>query len=236
MRRLSTSPFAAALLAATLALPMAATAEEAGQITVTGEGRSDAAPDMATISLGVTTEGKTGAEAMAANSAELAKVLANLRGAGVEDRDVQTSGLSLNPNWDYSSSGGAGRIVGYVAANQLTVRVRALDDLGRMLDAAVSDGANTLNGVSFGLSEPGPALDEARVRAVEDARARAALLAGAAGVKLGRILSIAEGGGQMPPMPMFRMEASAADAAPVPVAAGEVSTLASVTIVWEIKE
>ncbi|MGB8813527.1 MAG: SIMPL domain-containing protein [Paracoccaceae bacterium] len=230
----------ALFLATALVLPMSAAsfAEEAARITVTGEGQVDARPDMATISLGVTTQAETAAAAMAANSAELAKVLANLKAAGIEDRDLQTSGLSLNPNWDnsYSSNDGqAPKIAGYIASNMLTVRVRALDGLGSVLDAAVTDGANTLNGVSFGVTEPAPLLDEARVRAVADAKHRAELLTKAAGVVLGRVVSITEGGGYAQPAPMFRMEAGASDAG-VPMAQGEIAMTAMVTVVYEITQ
>ncbi|MEY4696525.1 MAG: hypothetical protein RIT14_953, partial [Pseudomonadota bacterium] len=201
-------------------------------ITVTGEGMVEAVPDLATVSLGVTTEGATASGAMEANSQALQKVMARIEAAGIEARDVQTSNLSLNPNWQ-STDGTTSRIVGYVASNILTVRVRDLDRLGGVLDAVIADGANTLNGISFGLSEPDPALDRARVQAVTEARARAELLAGAAGAKLGRILSISESGPSMPqPLPMYRMEAAMADA--VPVAAGEVGVTAYVTLTFEI--
>lgn len=231
----------ALFLATALALPLtgpalADDAVEVAHITVTGEGRVDLRPDMATISLGVTTQGDTAAAAMAANSAELARVLDRLRAAGIAERDLQTSGLSLNPNWDNTyGSGGAPQIRGYVAANMLTVRVRALETLGGVLDAAVTDGANTLNGVSFGLAEPDPMLDEARRRAVADASHRALLLAQAAGVGLGKVVSITEGGGYAPPVPMYRMQADAV-AAPVPMAEGEVALAATVTMVWEIAQ
>lgn len=228
------------LIATALSLPLTgighAESLPPANITVTGEGRVDSAPDMATISLGVTTEGATAADAMAANSAQLATVLANLKAAGIEDRFIQTSGLSLNPNWtnNFSSeSSEAPKIAGYVASNMLTVQVNALDTLGAVLDAAVTDGANTLNGVTFGLKDPKPLLDEARKRAVADAKARAELLTGAAGVTVGPIMTINESSGNVPPIPMFRMEA-AADA--VPVAAGQVSTGVSVTITWEITQ
>jgi hypothetical protein len=163
-------------------------------------------------------------------------VLERLASAGIEARDVQTTGLSVNPNWQHYSSGDAPRISGFVANNGVTVRVRALDGLGAVLDAAVQDGANQLNGVEFGLQEPRPTQDEARRRAVADARARAELLAEAAGVKLGAIRSINETMAAPMPMPAFRMAADAAPAAPVPVAAGEVATTANVTIVWEIAQ
>lgn len=207
-------------------------------ITVTGEGRAEAAPDLATISLGVTTQGETAGAAMDANSAALAAVVARLKAAGVADRDVQTSNLSLNPNWQQNDGTQAPKIVGYVATNVLTVRVRALDTLGEVLDSAITDGANTLNGISFGLDDPEPAMDKARIEAVQAAKARAQLMVGAAGLKLGRVLSISEAGGYMPPMPMpmpmYRMEADMAKA--VPVEGGEVGLTASVTMVFEIEQ
>ena len=205
-----------------------------GEITVTGEGRVDSTPDMALIHLGVTTEGETAAAALAANSTEIAKVLANLTAAGITGRDVQTTGLSINPNWQNEASSSSMVIKGYIASNTVTVRVRALDSLGALLDAAVKDGANTLNGVEFGLQDPAPVQAEARKRAVADAQARAELIAGAAGVKLAGIKSISEGGAQPMPMPMLRMAADSAAAGAVPVASGEVGTLAQVTIVWTL--
>ncbi len=221
-------------LAAALAAPAAAVLAEpvVPTITVSGEGRVDTVPDMATINLGVTTQARSASEALTANSAELARVLGNLKAAGIDSRDIQTTGLSLNPSWQYDQSGSNGRITGYIASNGVTVRVRALEGLGGVLDAAVRDGANTLNGIEFGLADPGPVMDEARKRAVADARRRADLLTAAAGVKLGRILTITEGGGYAPPVPMYRAEAAAS--APVPVAAGEIATAASVTVVWEL--
>lgn len=235
-------PLTALALAGLIVLPLAAFSLPARadsvplthlpQITVTGEGRVDAAPDIAVITIGVTTQGKTAAEAMDANSAALGTVLANLRATGVADRDLQTSGLSLNPVWSNYASSQAPQITGFQAVNMLTVRVRALDTLGDVLDAAVKDGANTLNGLSFGVDNPAPLLDEARTRAVADARRRAEVLAAAAGVTLGRILTISEGGGGSP-MPQFRMDAAMASES-VPVAQGEVSLAASVSIIWEI--
>ena len=218
--------------ALSLSFSLPALAEGPPTISVTGEGVVEAAPDIATISLGVTTEAPTAAEAMAANSAALAAVLDRLRAAGVEDRDLQTSNLTLNPNWVGYDSGKAPTISGYTASNMLTVRVRALASLGTVLDSAITDGANTLNGVTFGVAEPRPALDEARKKAVADAIARATLLAAAAGAKLGPVVSIMESSGFAPPQPMFRMEASSDSA--VPVAGGEVGLTASVTMVFEI--
>jgi uncharacterized protein len=207
---------------------------QSAMITVTGEGVVHGAPDMAILSIGVTTEAKTAKDAMAQNSASLASVLERLKAAGIDARDLQTSNLSLNPNWaGYdSSTGGQPRIAGYTATNQLTVRIRALETLGAVLDAAISDGANTLNGLTFAMSDPRPSTDAARVLAVQDARAKATLLVEAAGVQLGRIVSISEGGGFVQPAgPMFR---AVADSAPVPVEGGEVAANSNVTIVFEI--
>lgn len=203
-------------------------------ITVTGEGIIQAAPDMAILSIGVTTEAESAAAAMTENSKALSAVLERLKASGIEARDLQTSNLSLSPNWTGydSASGGRPTIAGYTASNQLTVRIRALETLGGVLDAAISDGANALNGLSFALTDPRPATDAARVQAVEDARAKATLLVEAAGAQLGRIVSISEGGGMSPqPGPMFR---AAAEAMPVPVEGGEVAASAAVTVVFEI--
>jgi uncharacterized protein YggE len=201
-------------------------------ITVTGEGQAEAAPDMATISLGVTTTAATAKAAMAENAGQLAIVLGNLKAAGIEPRDLQTSGLSLGPNWSNSETGS--KIDGYTAANQLSVRVRNLDRLGEILDAAVKDGANTLNGVQFGLTDPSSQLDEARKRAVADARHRAALLAEAAGSALGTVVSITEGG-NISPAPQFKSYGRAAMES-MPVEAGELALSASVTVIWHLTQ
>lgn len=227
----------AAVLALPLMLPLAlpALADTPATITVIGRGAVEAVPDMAVLSLGVTTSAVTAAEAMAANSAALKAVIDRLTQAGFAERDVQTSNLSLNPNWEGQGQDGAPlRIASYTASNQVMIRVRDLATLGTVLDAVVTDGANTMNGLSFGLSEPRPAEDAALRAAVEDARAKAELMASAAGVQLGRILSVSEQGGYAPPMPMFRADAMMAEA--VPIAPGEISTQASVTIVWELAQ
>lgn len=203
-------------------------------LTVTGQGMVEAVPDLATVSLGVTTQGDSAAAAMAANSAALSAVMDRLAASGIEARDIQTSNLSLSPNWVHGADGSEPpRIAGYVAANQVSVRVRDLARLGEVLDAAIADGANTLNGIAFGMQDDAALLDEARAAAVQDARARAQTLAGAAGVQLKRIVSITEAGGIAPPLPMYRMEATLAS--DVPVAQGEIGITASVTLVYEIE-
>ena len=219
-------------LAAALLLPAAALAEANGTLTVTGAATVTAVPNQATLSLGVTTTGATAAEAMAANNDAASAVIARLIAAKVADRDMQTTGLSLNPNWVMSASGTAQDIQGYIASSLLTVRIADLDMAGPVLDAAIADGANTLNGLSFGLADPRPLEDEARKAAVADALARAQVLAKAAGETLGPIVSIFEGGGGQQPMPMLF---KAAGDSGVPLAAGEVGVSAEVTIVWQLK-
>lgn len=234
MRAPSTRILSALALATSLVLPLPALAEDAmpPMITVTGTGTVEAAPDIATLSIGVTTMGETAATALSANSAQLEAVMARLTAAGIEARDMQTSNLSINPNWTgYDSS--TPTIAGYVASNMLTVRVRALDTTGTILDAAVADGANTLNGLTFGLSNPEPAYNEARKAAVADARAKAELLAEAAGVTLGPVLSIADAGAMTDPAPMYR---DVAAASPVPVQGGELGLIANVSVTWQIAE
>jgi uncharacterized protein len=214
-----------------LCLAQGAWAETLRTITVTGEGIVETAPDQATISLGVTTNADTAVAALAANSAAMTTMMEQLKAAGVAAADLQTANLSLSPNWSGYDSSSTPSIAGYVASNMLNVRVRDLDALGTILDAAVSDGANTMNGITFGLAEPNPVMNEARSRAVADATSRATVLAMAAGATLGPIVTITEGGTFPGPAPMFRAEASA-----VPVASGELAMTASVTVTFEIVE
>jgi len=223
------SPLSALIVGLALALPMPLPARAQGRITVTAEAQVEAPPDMAQVSLGVTTRAGTAAAAMAANSAELARVMDRLTAAGIAPRDIQTTGLSLSPDWQGAEDGAPARITGYTAQNMVTVRVRDLGILGPVLDAAVRDGANTLHGLSFGLAAPEALMDQARRTAVARALDRARLLAEAAGARLGPVLEISEGGGGWQPQPMFRAEAAATGA--VPVAGGEVSLTASVTLV-----
>ncbi len=206
-------------------------AEGAGMITVTGEGMVSAAPDMASVSLGVTTLADTAAEAMTQNNTAMQAVLDRLAAAGISPRDLQTSNLQLQPNWVQDGTMQTPEIRGYTASNQLTARVRDLAILGGVVDAAVKDGANTLNGLSFEQSNPKPAQSEARQSAIKDATSKATELVTAAGASLGKIVSISENGGYISPMPMLK---AAMDEASVPIAGGEIGISAQVTVVFEI--
>lgn len=225
------------ILALVLMLPLAALADTPPrQITVVGQGMVSLAPDQALLNLGVISEGDTGAETMAANNQTMRNVLAELNAAGISTADLQTHDLSLTPRWNTTSSSrnaNGSQIAEFTARNLLSVRVRDLDSLGVVLDASVSSGANMFNGLTFSLSDPGLATDRARRAAVTDALAKAALYAEAAGVTLGDILSINEvRQGQIGQM--LRMEMRSADA--VPIAAGEVTVAATVTLVFAIAD
>jgi len=219
-----------ALLVVLLALPAHAQEQPPGRLTVTGQGQVASVPDMATVTLGVTSEARTAAEALDQTSSATAAILEQLRSVGIGARDMQTSDLSLSPVWDNRSNTERPRIVGYQASNAVTVRVLKLDDLGGLLGAVVDSGANDFRGLSFGLQDPEPAMDEARQKAVADAMRKARLYAEAAGITLGPILQFDESGGRGDPGPVARMAMAEA----VPIAQGEVTMQASVTLVFAI--
>jgi uncharacterized protein YggE len=205
---------------AALAAASAAHAYDTPSIRVAGTGEVSAAPDTAHLSAGVVSEAASAAEAVRANGAAMERVLAALDTAGIAKQDVQTSGFSVWPVYA-ESAGPAGppRITGYRVSNQVSVRVVGVEKVGGVLDQLVASGANEVGGVSFSIGEPAPLLDEARKRALADARRKAELYAASAGVRLGRLLRIEETGAGGPgPLPAARMEASAA----VPIAPGRV--------------
>lgn len=212
-------------------------------LSVNADGRSSRTPDLAVFSAGVNTTGKTAADALAANSVSMTRVFAALKKAGVADRDVQTSNLSVNPVYAPPVVGPNGqveqqepRIIGYQVYNTVNVRQRDVKGFGKVLDALVASGANQVNGPSFQLDSPDTALDEARVSAMKAARARADLYARAAGLRVVRMLSISEGGGYSPPMPVMYAKAdmAAPPAPPPPVAAGQVDMQVSVSVQFEL--
>lgn len=237
MRAVSATIAAAAAAASLSASP--ANADERRPlertIVVTGVGETSAAPDMAFLSLGVEAEGASAAEALRKNSAQMEATLKALKDAGVDKKDIQTSGLSVGAKYDYSRQNAPPRIIGYQATNVVQVKLRNLDKAGAVIDRAVGVGANRLDSISFGFADPKPLLNGARKAAVADARERAGLYAAAAGVKLGSVLQISDSYSAGPaPVPMMaRMEM--ADAKAVPIAVGESAMSASVTIVYAIE-
>lgn len=214
--------------------PLSAIAEDAPrQIVVTATGSAQAAPDMATVSLGVAQEARTASEAMQGVSAATQAVLSDIAASGIEARDVQTSSLNLYPVWDQSNARPR-QVRGYSGSTMLTVRVRDLDGLGALLDSVIGEGANQLNGLSFGIADPDPVEDIARANAVAEAQARASVLAEAAGVTLGPVQTISEGSTSRGPAPMMR--GAAMEAAAMPVAGGELDIQVTVTVVFAIAE
>jgi uncharacterized protein len=211
-----------------------------GLMTITGTGTTTAAPDMAVITSGVVTNETTARAALSANTEAMAQIIEILKAMGIKDRDIQTSGFSVQPNFVFSDRRDdrgyqlPPRIVGYRVSNNLTVRVRELADLGIILDRSVTVGANAINGVTFTVAEDADLLDIARRAAIADAFAKARLYAGAAGVELGNIRSISEQGARIAaPLAMAARVEFAADGA-VPVEAGELSFSMSVNMVWEL--
>lgn len=210
-------------------------------LTVTAQGSSTRTPDVASYSAGVTTQGATASEALTANSAQMKRVIAALKQAGIADRDIQTSNLNLNPVYsqpkrlpDGNFEDGPQRIVGYQATNSVSVRQRKIEEMGKVVDALVKAGANQVNGPNFMLDQPDAAMNEARTAAMKEARSRADLYARSAGLRVVRIVSISENSGYAPRPQMFvRKEAMDASSAP-PVAAGELEMSADVTVQFEL--
>jgi uncharacterized protein YggE len=231
------------LSALALATALCATPAFAGQISISGTGEVAAAPDMAFINSGVTSQGATAAEALAANTAAMNELIATLKAAGIEARDIQTSGFSVSPNYVYSDARDANgyqlppKVSGYQVYNTVNVRVRDLAGLGAVLDKAVTVGANTINGVSFSVADPAPLYDAARKLAFANARQKAELYADVAGEKLGDIESISESQGYNQPQPqMMRAVADSAASAPVPIESGELSFTIDVQVAWELED
>ncbi len=212
----------------------------AGTVSIAGRGEVQAAPDMAMITSGVTSQGATAREALDANTAAMTALLDELKAAGIEARDIQTTGFSVNPNYVYSDqrdSNGysqAPKINGYQVSNTVTVIVRDLEALGTILDRSVTVGANTVNGVTFSVSDTTELLNEARKKAFADARAKAELYAETAGTTLGDLESIRESQNFDAPQPYAMYARAEAVSTPVPVEAGELTFSITVDVEWEL--
>jgi len=203
-------------------------------ISVTGEARISVPPDLAQIDAGVTSEAKTAREASDANNAAMGKVLLALKGAGLDEKDYQTSRLSLQPQYSSAKSSGPATIVGYRASNRVTIRLRDVAKVANVIDTLVTAGANEIGGINFMVSQASKLLDDARAQAVTDARRKAEIYAKAAGVTLGAPLSISEEGAAQP---LFRARMAAPMAASAtPVAQGEETLSITVGMTWAIKK
>lgn len=241
----------ATLSAGALALPAAAMAQAVSpgpvvaagnaMLTVSAEGRSTRTPDLAVFNSGVTTQATTASAALTENAGKMNAVIAALKRAGIADRDIQTNNLSVNPVYGQPKRMADGStenepvIIGYQATNQVQVKQRNIAQYGKVIDTLVAAGANQVNGPSFQLDNADVATDEARLDAMKKARARADLYAGAAGMKVLRILTISEAGGWSPqPMVQFARADKAMASAPSPVAAGELEIGSTVTVTYEL--
>lgn len=240
--RLSPVTAAAAALAVS-ALPLAAAAQqhpehaahmEGTLLSISAEGSAEARPDMATINLGVTTDGQTAQAALAENSRRMTALTQALRRSGVAERDIQTANVSVNPQYQYIENQPP-RVIGYQASNTVVAEVRNVDNVGRVIDAAVAAGGNTVNGISFGHQDPDAQLDAARRDAIAEARRRAELYAQGFNLHIQRVVAISEGGGYAPPVPMMMRTMAAEAAPPPPIAPGEIETRVSVNVTYELR-
>ncbi len=204
-------------------------------ISVTGEASIPVTPDLAQLDAGVASDGRTAREASEANNAAMAKAIAALKSAGLEDKDFQTSRLSLQPQYAANRSGPSA-ITGFRASNRVSVKLHDVSKVSSVIDGLVSAGANDIGNVGFTVEHASKLLDEAREKAFADARRKAEIYARAAGVSLGTPLSIAEGGA---PAPVFRAKMMAPAAMPMqtstPVAPGEETLSVTVNVSWAIK-
>lgn len=202
-------------------------------LSISAEAEARRVPDMATLSTGVVTQAADSNAAMRANAEQMERVVAAIRKAGIAERDVQTSGVNLHPQYQHNNDR-APTITGYQASNTVNITVRDIGKLGQVMDALVAAGANQINGPSFDVEDKESAYDEARRAAVEKAQARAGMYAKTLGLRVRRIVSISEGGDGFPrPMPMMAM-ARAGKMADTPIAAGESSLSVNLDIVFEL--
>ena len=239
------TPFRTLLLALSLALgatTMTAHAQTLASVgalsdgtllNVSAQAEARRVPDVATISAGVVTQAADGNTAMRQNAEQMAKVMAAIKAAGIAEKDIQTSGISLNPQYRYVENE-APSITGYQATNTVSLKVRDITKLGKVLDSLAAQGANQINGPSFQIDQPEPVYDEARLAALKKAKDRAETYAKALDLKVRRIISISEGGGGgFRPVPMMAMARGKAEM-DTAVAPGETTLSVSLDVVFEM--
>jgi uncharacterized protein YggE len=219
-----------ALLASVCALAFVGSAS--ANITITGTGKVTYTPDIAHVNVGASSDGKTAAEAWQKNAEIVKKVFDALKKMNVAAKDMKTTGLNVSPRYHYVKDQPP-RLLGYTATYNLTITVRNLDKLGAILDGAVEAGANRNMGISFGCSDPEKLLDQARARAIRDARKKAEIYVTGAGAALGQVITISEG--NVAPWRHFRYDhAMPASAGELRIAAGEQDMSVSVTVTYAI--
>lgn len=202
-------------------------------LSITATGKVTAEPDLATITMGVTTEAKTAAAALSQNATQMNGLFRVLRGAGIAERDIQTSNFSLSPRYSYPERSSP-RLDGFTASNNVAVRVRKLDTLGTVLDAVVREGGNTFSGLTFSVDDDTALRDQAREKAMTEALARAELYATAAGYKVARIVTINEGGEYQPQTIQSSRMMAMDSAESSPIAGGELTYTSTVNVTFEL--
>lgn len=203
-------------------------------LSVSAQAESTRVPDVASLSAGVVTRADDANAALRANAGQMARVMQAIRAAGVAERDIRTTGISVNPDYRYTENQPPA-ITGYQASNTVSLKVRDIGKLGDVLDALVASGANQVNGPSFEIDQPEAAYDEARRAALERAQARAEMYAKTLGLRVRRVASISEGGGFQPPMPMMKaMAMDSGSRIQSPVSPGESTLSVSLDVVFEL--
>jgi len=228
---------AAAFAAISLCEPqtaMAADGDRPGErlVSVSATGSVDAEPDLASVSVGAIVEADTAKEALARSSALMAKLIDGLKALGVAAKDIQTTAINIEPRYTQAKDGRPAALAGYRLVNRVHLTVREVKRLGEILDGAIGLGANQVNGIGFDVSNAETLMDEARRRAIANARRRAELYAAAAGAQLGGVLTISETNNASPrALPMAR----AAAGGPVPVEPGTRALTVEVNLTYALR-
>jgi|KBSSwiStaDraftv2_1062776.scaffolds.fasta_scaffold62349_5 uncharacterized protein YggE len=233
----------AALAFALAAVPAASWAQQATvvappiagtRLEINAVGEATRVPDIAIVNAGVVTRSATATAALEQNAAQMERVRVALKRAGIDDRDIQTSNISLNPEYRYADNQPP-QLVGYTASNQVNVRFRDIRNTGKILDALVAQGANQINGPNLTIDKPDEALDEARTKALATGRARAELYARSLGMRVVRLLSVSESGGYAVPPPMPVMMEARANAAYTKIDPGEQKLQVNLAMAFELQ-
>lgn len=223
------------LLAACSPTTAPASPENVRSMSVNGVGRVTIVPDMATINIGVRTEAEIVTDALEGNTAQANAISRVLQNMGIEEKDIQTSNFNIYPSERYDPM--TGQVEGryFVVENTVNVTVRDLSSLGEVLNVVVEAGANSIYGISFNVEDRAAAVAEARELAIQDAKAKAEVIAEAAGVQLGEIITISVYEGSMPITYYDGMGGAVAMEAEVPIAAGTLTITMEASLSYSIK-
>lgn len=208
-------------------------AADATVLSISASAQASATPDVALISAGVVTQHADSNTALRSNAEQMQRVMSALKAAAIAERDIQTSGISLSPQYLYAENQPP-QIQGYQASNTLNIKVRNLARLGQVLDALAAQGANQINGPSFAIDQPEPLYQQARLDALRQARTQADTYASALGLKVRRVISLSEGSHTPAPMPLMAMRSAAKAEMDTPIAAGQSSVQVQLDVVYEL--